>query len=65
MKRLRRLWDQWRHPGELPTQREYRRWRAFLEATTPSHGPYVLSSVREVREVTLDDDGVTLSWHRE
>lgn len=44
-----RAWDRWRHPGEYPWQRDYRRWRQTLERHSPS-APYRLSTVTAVSE---------------
>lgn len=43
---IRRLVDRWRHPGETPTMRAYRRWRDG----TGRGEPYRLSAVGPVTD---------------
>jgi hypothetical protein len=43
---LRRIVDVYRHYGEYPTQRQYRR---YLEGV-PQATPYILSTVKEITE---------------
>jgi hypothetical protein len=62
---IRKVADIYAHPGEYPVQREYRRYlegvdqarpdeRGVMQAR-PQSGPYVLSSVREVRQLTTEE----------
>lgn len=44
---LARLVDVYTHPGEYPTQRQYRRYLEGLDQATPAE-PYKLTTVRMV-----------------
>lgn len=51
MNLIRRIWDRWKHPELYPYQRVRRDYlRSIDQARRITPEPYILSTVREVRE---------------